>query len=170
MLHLFPHRGVLFQAQVEFVIQVFIMIHDIARYALLRDKRKVAEGLKDYFVQKNKQERVSSVVSAFLNRLRQRDFADSEARDMVTFLSRTFEIRRPGVEYAQAFQFSRSPAGSTSTPRVVSRARGGRELFSQLFLRLQATVQDKLLEYHQARSLVQEAVLSYPQLIQHLPR
>lgn len=140
-------------------------IINISEYSLKRDKRIVSMEMKDYFVGRNRQEKAWHLATALKSGFRQNIFSTAEAKKITGFLARKFEIRLPAIEYAQAL-------GSSSIPRISNRGKiqgdfkktvnGGNNLFSELFLRLQVGVQENLLDYNGARTLVEEIVTCYP--------
>lgn len=137
----------------------------ILDYYLKRDKRIASEEMKDYFVGRNRQEKAWHLATALKSGFRQNIFSTAEAKKITAFLAGKFEIRLAAIEYAQAL-------GSSPIPRISKRGKirggfekpvtGGNNLFSELFLRLQAGVQENLLDYNGARTLVEEIVTRYP--------
>ena len=140
-------------------------IVNIADFALKRDKEIASLELRDYFVSRNRQEKTWNLINAVKSGLRQNIFSTAEAKKITEFLARKFEIRLPAIEFAQAVH---SPAihsqsyRSTTQADALNRSNGGHTLFHQLFFRLQAGVQENLLDYNGARSLVGEIVSRYP--------
>jgi len=143
-------------------------ITSLSDLAFERDKKKAAVELRDYFVKKNRQIKAAQLVSAINSSLRKQVFSSSEAKKLTDFLSRKFDIRGPAIQYAQAGYLSASTSPSAVITKSIKKAEfrkpksKGSDLFHQLFLRLQAAVQENLLEYNGARVLVKDIVASYP--------
>lgn len=140
-------------------------ILNFSDFALKRDKQIATFEMTDYFVHKSRQEKAWNLITAVKNSLRQDIFSSAEARKITAFLAGQFDIRLPAIEHAEAFSTSIVP-GKSIKKRVRSpfkkRTKEGHELFLQLFLRLQTGVQENLLDYNGARSLVVEIVTRYP--------
>jgi len=149
------------------------MIYNMSELAFERDKRNAITEMRDYFVQKNRQEKAWNLVTAMMNSLKQNVFSNVEAQKITEFLSKKFDIRRPAIELAQAICFATIPIKpkkvnmNTVRPR---RMAGESEISEQLFLRLQAAVQDDLIDYNGARSLVREIIVHYPKAQKYLQR
>ena len=149
------------------------MIYNISEFAFERDKRKAYVETRDYFVKKNRQEKTWHLVTAVMNSLKQKMFSSIEAGRITEFLSRKFEIRRPAIDLAQAICFSTIP-GATNRVNIktalVRKSGENIEISDQLFLRIQAAVQDDLLSYSEARSMVREIIGHYPKAQKYLQR
>jgi len=149
------------------------MIYNMSELAFERDKRNAITEMRDYFVQKNRQEKAWNLVTAMMNSLKQNVFSNVEAQKITEFLSKKFDIRRPAIELAQTICFATIPIKpkkvnmNTVRPR---RMAGESEISEQLFLRLQAAVQDDLIDYNGARSLVREIIVHYPKAQKYLQR
>ena len=149
------------------------MIHNMSELAFERDKRNACAEMKDYFVKKNRQEKAWYLVTAMLNSLKQNVFSSVEAQKITAFLSKKFDIRRPAIQLAQAFCFATMPIEPQKVHIRTARARRTwreNEASEQLFLRLQAAVQDGLIDYNGARSLVREIITHYPKAQKSLQR
>ena len=149
------------------------MIYNISELALERDKRKAYVETRDYFVKKNRQEKAWHLTTAVMNSLKQKMFSSIEAQRITEFLSKKFEIRRPAIELAQAICFATIPDATNRVNIKTGLARksgGNNEIADQLFLRIQAAVQDDLLSYNEARSMVREIIVHYPKAQKYLQR
>lgn len=137
----------------------------LSDFALERDKRTATAELRDYFVEKNNQEKLWHLVTALMNSLRTRLFSSDEAEKITAFLARKFDIRPPAIQSFQAGGLLTHTPNVDQTGRKpvwIKKAGKGDNLFYQLFLRLQAAVQENLLDYNGARSLVRETIFHYP--------
>jgi hypothetical protein len=143
-------------------------IVEISELAFKRDKKDAGDELQEYFVQKNRQEKAWHVTNAVKNSLRKNVFSIAEAHTIIEFLARKFDIRRAAIQYPQAGYLS--PAGRSQGDVVHKnnirplkrKKRKDDDIFHQLFFRLQAAVQENLLDYNGARVLVKEVVTCYP--------
>lgn len=138
---------------------------NFSEFALKRDKQIASVEMRDYFVSKNRQEKAWQLMTAVINSLRQNIFSTAEAKKITEFLARKFEIRLPMLEYALAVNPSANPhkpnSGNIRSDHRI-RQKDERVLFYQLFIRLQAGVQENLLDYNGACVLVGEIVSRYP--------
>jgi hypothetical protein len=143
-------------------------ITHLSDLAFERDKEKAGAELRDYFVKKNRQIKAAQLINAITSSLRKQVFSSSEANKLTDFLSRKFDIRGPAIQYAQAGYLSACPKPDIGSAKSIKKTffkkpkKQGSDLFHHLFLRLQAAVQDNLLEYNGARVLVRDIVTSYP--------
>lgn len=143
------------------------IIH-LSDLAFQRDKEKADVELRDYFVKKNRQIKAAQLMTAMKSSLRKEVFSCSEAKKIIVFLSRKFDIRAPAIQYAQAGYLSASTSATQGVPKSVKTAplrrsvNRGSDFFHELFLRLQSAVQENLLDYNGARVLVRDVVESYP--------
>lgn len=146
------------------------MIYDIRKPAFEKDKKKVETELRDYYIHKNRQEQAWNITNAVASNLKQKKFSHAEAKKITKFLAAKFGIRLPAIAHTQLFHLA-PPTKSKNSKKVLIRlAKKKNEFFHQLFLQLQNAVQDNLLDYHQARSLVCDTVAHYPKIKKHLPR
>lgn len=136
------------------------MILNFQAAALERDKKKFVVELRDYYVDKTRQESGWSIVGAISQRLRKKEFTCKEAKQLVRFLARKYDIRRTSLQYATSFSASGPARGSFIEKQQTRQETTGE--FHELFLRLQAGVQDKLLSYRDACSLIEESTVGYP--------
>ena len=146
------------------------MIYDIKKTKFEKDKKKVETELRDYFVHKNRQEKAWTITNAVASNLKQQKFSHAEAQKITEFLAEKFGIRLPAITHTQLFRQNPTPLKKNSKNLIVKLAQKKDIFFNQLFLQLQAAVQDNLLDYHQARSLVCDTVTHYPKIKKHLPR
>ena len=143
-------------------------IIDLNDLAFNRDKKKAKEDLKDYFVNKNRQIQSAELVSVLKSSLRKGLFSSAQAKNLVEYLAKKFDIRQPAIQYAQAGYLS--PVSQAHKKHVYREKKrpirrstaSSEDFFIQLFLRLQAAVHDNLLEYNGARVLVRDFVDHYP--------
>jgi hypothetical protein len=145
-----------------------VKIIDMNDLAFARDKKKAGDELKNYFVNKNRQIKAAELVSVLKSSLKKRLFSSSEAKSLVEYLAKKFDIRRPAIQYAQAGYLSPvSQANKRHEVLEIKRSNHrstapSEDFFHQLFMRLQSAVQDNLLEYNGARVLVRDIVDHYP--------
>ncbi len=139
------------------------MIYDFTQAAMERDKRKFVAELRDYFVDKTRQESGWAIVNAISQRLTRKAFTYGEATRIALYLIEKFEISSAHLEYAGSFSFSGSTAGASSsgTTRDITDV-GTVQEFHALFLRLQASVQEQLVSHRDACRLVREVEAGYP--------
>jgi len=143
-------------------------IVNLSDVAFARDKQKVQDELTDYFVKKNRQVQAAELETVLKSSLRKRLFSVKEAKKLTEYLAVKFDIRRPAIQYAQAgFLTPGTKAAQVSVnqkKRVQLKRKKSRpeDYFLTLFMRLQAAVQDNLLDYNGARVLVRETVDYYP--------
>jgi|GEM_PF-4978404 len=136
------------------------MIFSLKAAALERDKRKFVAELRDYYVDKIRQESGWSIVGAISQRLRKREFSNKEARQLVRFLARNYDIRQTSLQYSTSFSAAGLKRESVSEKQHPGKENSGE--FHELFMRLQAGVQDKLLSYRDACLLIEESTAGYP--------
>lgn len=77
-------------------------IVNLSELVFERDKQKAKEELTDYFVKKDRQVKAAQLVSALKSSLRKRLFSVAEAEKLIGYLAKTFDMRRPAIQYAQA--------------------------------------------------------------------
>lgn len=151
-------------------------IVNLADVAFKRDEKKAGLEMTEYFVEKHRQIKGAQLVSAIQSSLRKKTFSGTEAQKLTEFLSRTFDIRGPAIQYAQAGYLK--PGSSMlqedkrthKKKKLFQKVSSGNDFFHQLFLRLQVAVQENLLDYNGARVLVREIVTSYPTTRESLRR
>ncbi len=146
------------------------MIYDITKITFEKEKKKVETELRDFFIHKTRQEKAWSITNAVASNLKQKKFSHAEAQKITEFLAAKFGIRLPAIAHTQMFRLTPPPRKNNCKKVTLRLAQKKNEFFHQLFLQLQAAVQDNLLDYHQARSLVCETVTHYPKIKKHLPR
>lgn len=144
----------------------------ISDLALKRDKARAGEELKNYFINKNRQEQSWQLTNALVSSLRKKAFSNAEAGKITSFLSREFDIRHSALQYSQAWHLGprRSYSRVDNIRSMPLRTKENTGLFYDIYLRLQAAVQDKLLDYRGAHSLVKEIVYAYPASRAHIGR
>lgn len=136
--------------------------------AFERDMQKAKDELTDYFVKKNRQVKAAELETALKSSLRKRLFSVTEAKRLTEYLAIKFDIRRPAIQYAQAGYLApgativRNSKNSEKTVKLKRTKIKSEGIFVELFHRLQAAVQDNLLDYNGARVLVRETVDYYP--------
>lgn len=146
---------------------------NIAEYALKRDKEIACREMRAYFVTMNRQEKAWHLSNAVKNSLSKNIFSTAEVQKMTKFLAGKFGIRQPTMEYAQAVSSSTThcAADRKTTQADAIRGPGGENVFFvELYLRLQAGVQENLLDYNGAFALVHEIITRYPKARASLPR
>lgn len=139
-------------------------MYDISDYAYKRDMRNVGNEMRDYFVSKNRQEQAWIVMRLVMDCLRKQCFSSAESKKVTAFLCRKFTIRKPDIDHVQNLSPAQKPDRDNIAMIPVAMPKGQGEVFHQLFLRLQAAVQDNLLDYADARSLVREMIVHYPEV------
>ncbi|BHH81929.1 hypothetical protein [Desulforhopalus sp. 52FAK] len=136
--------------------------------AFERDMEKAKDELTDYFVKKNRQVKAAQLETAFRSSLRKRLFSVTEAKRLTEYLAIKFDIRRPAIQYAQAGYLAPGATVKNNSNKAEKKVelrqikRKSEGIFVELFQRLQAAVQDNLLDYNGARVLVRETVDYYP--------
>ena len=146
---------------------------NIAEYALKKDKEKACREMRSYFVTMNRQEKAWHLSNTVKSSLSKNIFSTAEVEKMTKFLADKFGIRQPAMEYAQAVSSSATHCtadGKTTQADTIIRPVGENVFFVELYLRLQAGVQENLLDYNGAFALVQEIITRYPKARASLPR
>ncbi|WP_028579268.1 hypothetical protein [Desulfogranum japonicum] len=138
------------------------MIYDITQAAMERDKRKFVAELRDYFVDKTRQESGWAIVNAISHRLRHKTFTHGEALRIAHYLKEKFEIRSAHLEYARSFREGGVAVKVQPNPSPDITDRQSVHEFHSLFLRLQVSVQEQLLSHRDACRLIQEIQSGYP--------
>lgn len=144
----------------------------ISDLALKRDKARAGEELKNYFVKKNREEQSWQITNALVSSLRKKAFSNAEAGRITSFLSREFDIRHAALQYSQAGYLGprRSNSKADNIMSMPMRTGESTEAFYDIYLRLQAAVQDNVFDYRGAHSLVKEIVHAYPASRAHIGR
>lgn len=139
-------------------------VYQIADLVLERDKARATEELKNYFVDKNRQEQSWQITNTLIGRLRQKAFSNAEAGEITSFLVREFDIRYAAIQYSQdGYLGPKSPNTISDKIRMFpKRGRENTEAFYDIYLRLRLAVEDNLLDYRGAQSLVKEIIHAYP--------
>lgn len=149
------------------------MVYNMSELAFERDKRNACAEMRDYFFRKNRQEQAWNIITAMMNSLQQRVFSNVEAQRITAFLSKKFDIRRSAIELAQALCFAAIPIKPKKVnirTALARRTSEENEISKELFLRLQAAIQDDLIDYNGARSLIREIITHYPKAQKSLQR
>ncbi|PIE58691.1 MAG: hypothetical protein CSA33_01965 [Desulfobulbus propionicus] len=136
------------------------MMYDFNQAALERAKKEIVSELRDYFVDKAKQESGWVIVNALSQSLRKRRFTLGQVRKIDSFIRDTFEIKGSDLSYVRSFDAT--DVGSRNVEAHAQIQIRQEQLFQELFLRLQVAVREQLLSFRDACRLVKEIEVGYP--------
>lgn len=138
-------------------------VHSLEQKRFESEKEQVRLGLVDYFVNLEEQRKLWYFTVAINSSARSHNFTQLQAEKLVDDLSTTYDIRRPNIQSAVAFNPFRS-LNLKKKQKVFPLKKTGlfNERFEEQLGELYQLITGKLLEYRQALELTLVLLDNYP--------
>ena len=140
-----------------------MLVHSLEEKRFEATKGKVHLELVDYFVNLDEQRKLWYFTVAVNSNAKSHNFSQPQAEQLIDDLSKNYDIRRPNIESAVAFNPFRS-LDLKKKQKVIMLKKGGllNELFQDQLGELYRLIKGKLLEYRQALELTLILLDNYP--------